>query len=84
MLCPRMMPLRVLALTVTAVGTAAAQTPESPTYPGRCETPVSQRASDAGCYLVTEVQVGEMPDPVLTQPWVTRDGTWNPPGRCPR
>src|SRR5439155_9265921 len=63
---PLMMPSSVLlAATVTLFGAAAAQTPESSIYPGRCETPVSQRVSDAGCYLVAEVQLGEMSDPVF-------------------
>lgn len=61
-----MMPLRVLlAFTVTLFGPAEAQTPESSIYPGRCETPISQRVSDAGCYLVAEVPLEEMPGPVF-------------------
>jgi mannose-6-phosphate isomerase-like protein (cupin superfamily) len=60
------MPSRVLlAVTVTLFGAAAAQTPESSIYPGRCKTPVSQRVTVAGCYLLAEVQLGEMSGPVF-------------------
>jgi quercetin dioxygenase-like cupin family protein len=61
------MPRRfILALTVTLFGApAAAQTPAASIYPGGCEIPVSQRASDAGCYLLAAVQMDEMPEPVF-------------------
>ena len=53
-------------MTVTLFSAAAsAQTPQPPTYPGGCETPVSQRLSETGCYLVAERQFGEMTAPVF-------------------
>jgi quercetin dioxygenase-like cupin family protein len=45
----------------TAHETPAA--PEPGRVPGRCETPVSQREGEAGCYLTTETQIGALPAP---------------------
>lgn len=67
------MPSRLLlVLTVTLFGVAAAaQTPpasisySSSLYPGGCETPVSKRISDAGCYLLAEVPIGEVSESVF-------------------
>ena len=55
---PRVNALRCLILLfiITLPGEATAQAPPSPSaaiYPGRCETRVSERTGDAGCYWLT-------------------------------
>ena len=59
---------RSLGLALTLIWLAAAtagQRPPASIYPGRCETPASQRTSDAGCYLDAEVEMEEISEPVF-------------------
>ena len=44
-----------LVACCAAAGSARAQ------VPGRCEVPVAQRASEAGCYILAAVALGELP-----------------------
>ena len=52
---PRVTALRCLILLfiTTLPGEATAQAPPAAIYPGRCETLVSERTGDAGCYWLT-------------------------------
>jgi len=59
-----MMPQRlVLGLTAALFGAAAWA--QQPGYPGGCETPASQRPSDAGCYLNAVTPMEDISEPVF-------------------
>ena len=53
-----------MLFVVTGVMGAFAQTAPNPNYPGGCETPVTERPGDAGCYLVTSEAMQDLPESV--------------------
>jgi len=53
-----------MLFVVTGVMAAFAQTAPNPNYPGGCETPVTERPGDAGCYLVTSEAMQDLPESV--------------------
>ena len=66
---PKVRALRCLILLfmTTLPGEAPAQAPPSPfaaIYPGQCETPVSERTGDAGCYLLATEPVDGLSEAV--------------------
>ena len=66
---PKVRALRCLIVLfmTTLPGEAPAQAPPSPfaaIYPGRCETPVSERTGDAGCYLLATEPVDGLSEAV--------------------
>src|SRR5690242_20517121 len=52
-------------LLVVVLVTRAVVVAQQPGYPGGCETPASQRSSDAGCYLNAVLPMEDVSGPVF-------------------